>query len=364
MFFVVRGSVCVLVPNPHNNSCKSLSDAVSVQEITAEEGGYFGEVALVQDSVRTAWVRAQGYVLVALLQRRTIHDIWRFWPKEREALIKKAGETARRDLERVRVGQECRRSPSSAGNSSDGHLSPQRSVVSGDTDTKGVNLRSALARARSVTFQEGGHDVQEIVMEGQGNFSRTSSLAARSPASHAILAAAKLLDDIEVPDSSNRFGEPVSRCVSEDFFDQDSSNAFGCLEQPLPPQLPTQAMAQNGLRHAATRDNPYGGANPPADLPPCLPEAAPVGIMLPDCLEPRAAGSASAEERQEEAMPFLIKNLAELVQGQSGLQAQVADLVKRIAAFEGATLVLSQDSPVHVTRTLSGDSDPTEPEWA
>jgi len=64
-------------------------------------GDNFGEVALVTHSVRTAWVRADSYVLVSVLARDCIEPIWEHFPEQKEELVKEIGETAKADQNRA-----------------------------------------------------------------------------------------------------------------------------------------------------------------------------------------------------------------------------------------------------------------------
>jgi hypothetical protein len=63
-------------------------------------GDYFGEIALIHDCVRTAWVRANEYVLLAVLHREHAERLWKHYPKERQRLVDIVVETARMDRAR------------------------------------------------------------------------------------------------------------------------------------------------------------------------------------------------------------------------------------------------------------------------
>lgn len=69
------------------------------------KGDHFGEVAMIMDCVRTAWVRANKYVLVSLLTRSYAEEIWKYYPSEREQLLQEVVETARMDRTRACVAR-------------------------------------------------------------------------------------------------------------------------------------------------------------------------------------------------------------------------------------------------------------------
>jgi len=64
-------------------------------------GDKFGEVALVKDCVRTAWVLSEGYTILSSLARHRIEPIWKHFQTEKEDLVKKVKETAEKDRKRV-----------------------------------------------------------------------------------------------------------------------------------------------------------------------------------------------------------------------------------------------------------------------
>lgn len=96
MFFIARGKLTVLVPHRHTPMCVQAAQPVS--EIGP--GDFFGEVALIGDCVRTAWVRADTWVLTSTLSRKDITQIWVFFPDEFEALKKSARSVCMRDRRR------------------------------------------------------------------------------------------------------------------------------------------------------------------------------------------------------------------------------------------------------------------------
>jgi len=74
MFFLVRGQVSVLVPDPTKDATGTrISRAEELRKLS--KGAYFGEVALIRRCVRTAWVRADDYVMVASLAQEDFRHI-------------------------------------------------------------------------------------------------------------------------------------------------------------------------------------------------------------------------------------------------------------------------------------------------
>jgi len=98
MFFINRGELCVLVPGAGDNDDINKAMPIAGHK---RKGHYFGEVALVRRILRTAWVRAETYVVVSVLHRSSIEDIWYFFPEERKALMKAVDQTRLRDLQRA-----------------------------------------------------------------------------------------------------------------------------------------------------------------------------------------------------------------------------------------------------------------------
>lgn len=83
MYFVARGELCVLVP--HKDRRTEIQFAQEIKRLY--KGDYFGDVALLKDCVRTAWVRADCYCILSMLTRTAIENIWKYFPEEREGLI-------------------------------------------------------------------------------------------------------------------------------------------------------------------------------------------------------------------------------------------------------------------------------------
>jgi len=75
MYFIIKGS------------CDVLLDIDG--EIVAQRhvGEYFGEVALVLEAPRNAWVRAQSFCVIAKLTREVLHAILVFHPEEKKIML-------------------------------------------------------------------------------------------------------------------------------------------------------------------------------------------------------------------------------------------------------------------------------------
>lgn len=96
MFFIARGTLSVLLPDVHHPN--DVQYAKSVRKLKLSDN--FGEVALVQDCVRTAWIRADTYALLASLSRHDIEVIWRHFPECRKELADAVAATAAKDKQR------------------------------------------------------------------------------------------------------------------------------------------------------------------------------------------------------------------------------------------------------------------------
>merc|ERR1719265_31898 len=98
MFFIIRGEVSILVPDPEWTGPRTTDHTVEVS--CKRQGDYFGEIALVRHCVRTAWVRANTYVLVSLFTRAHAQTIWKHFPNERAELVQLVTTLAGEDRER------------------------------------------------------------------------------------------------------------------------------------------------------------------------------------------------------------------------------------------------------------------------
>lgn len=97
MYFVSRGQLSVLVPDVSQKTRLSLSRKVGI----LRQGDHFGEIALVQQSTRTAWVRADSYVLVAALWRDKMEGLWQYFEAERRELTEMVLQTTQADRRRA-----------------------------------------------------------------------------------------------------------------------------------------------------------------------------------------------------------------------------------------------------------------------
>ncbi|CAE7683035.1 Hcn4 [Symbiodinium pilosum] len=96
MYFVSRGELSIHVPDHEDENNVDKAKQIKVLGI----GQQFGEIALVKDTVRTAWVRADTYAIVSALPSRSIRHVWDFYPKEKEELVRTVEAHAKRDRER------------------------------------------------------------------------------------------------------------------------------------------------------------------------------------------------------------------------------------------------------------------------
>ncbi|CAK9064474.1 unnamed protein product [Durusdinium trenchii] len=74
---------------------KEVEDAIAKRK-----GDHFGEVALIKGSLRTAWVKAETYVVASCLRRSSIEQIWKYFPHERESLQRQVMKTVMRNAAR------------------------------------------------------------------------------------------------------------------------------------------------------------------------------------------------------------------------------------------------------------------------
>jgi len=93
MYFVGSGILSVLVP-AHAETVNA-DKAKLIKEL--RKGEYFGEVALIKACRRTAWVRAETYVVAQVLTKSRLDPIWRFFTDERELLAAKVADTVKKD---------------------------------------------------------------------------------------------------------------------------------------------------------------------------------------------------------------------------------------------------------------------------
>ena len=143
MYFISKGEVSVLVSN---GKSKEVEDAITLP-LRKRKGDHFGEVALIKGSLRTAWVKAETYVVASCLKRSSIEQIWKYFPQERESLQRQVMKTVMRDAARVATARR----------SVIGDTVPDSSVPTGigaapkeahgaQTEAPGESAVSALAR--------------------------------------------------------------------------------------------------------------------------------------------------------------------------------------------------------------------------
>ena len=97
MFFIARGTLSILIPDVQHPADVQKARALPNKLKLSDN---FGEVALIQDCVRTAWIRADSYALLASLSRHHIEVIWKYFPECRQELADKVAETAKKDKQR------------------------------------------------------------------------------------------------------------------------------------------------------------------------------------------------------------------------------------------------------------------------
>jgi len=98
MFFVVRGVLTIFVPGGRQSVQSEFDSAINVGK--KWKGDWFGEIALIQDSLRTAWVRADCYVILSALSRASMEEVWRYYPDQRQELYEQVVATRERDQQR------------------------------------------------------------------------------------------------------------------------------------------------------------------------------------------------------------------------------------------------------------------------
>ncbi|CAE6962627.1 HCN2 [Symbiodinium natans] len=96
MYFVSRGVLSIHVPDHEDE--QNVDKAKEIKKLSI--GEQFGEIALVKDTVRTAWVRADTYAIVSALPSKSIRHVWDFYPREKEELVRTVEAHAKRDRER------------------------------------------------------------------------------------------------------------------------------------------------------------------------------------------------------------------------------------------------------------------------
>jgi len=290
----------------------------------------------VQDRVRTAWVRADTYVLVALLARAKLKEIWRHWPEEENVLIRRAADTALRDRQRTRSEYH--------------HSGTSASTLSSETlgtcaSTQGPQPGRLRAWSQKLTFAASGHR-SEAGEENQGGPAaegcQTSILLGRLDRRPALtlqvpsLSSKQLEQGEQTPESlTQRSRSHVRKATSR------SNVSFALSEAAKLCGEGSESSSEEELAQELTRlvDASTSTAEEPILklTTPNLP--APQIDLPPPPLEPPERQQSS--EATSVAQACVIQQLAALVQGQGMIQQQVTELVKRLTAFEDATVVLT-----------------------
>ncbi|CAJ1406917.1 unnamed protein product [Effrenium voratum] len=110
MYFISKGEVSVLVAN---GKSKEVEKATKLPT-RKRKGDHFGEVALIKGSLRTAWVKAETYVIASCLKRTSIEQIWKYFPQERESLQRQVMQTVMRDAARQATARQSVPEPQGA----------------------------------------------------------------------------------------------------------------------------------------------------------------------------------------------------------------------------------------------------------
>lgn len=97
MFFVARGRLGVVIPDLEEPA--NVMKAKKVKELVIPD--FFGDIALIKDCVRTCWIRAESYGLLASLSRADVEVVWKYFPEEREKLQQNVAKLAKEDKARA-----------------------------------------------------------------------------------------------------------------------------------------------------------------------------------------------------------------------------------------------------------------------
>lgn len=97
MFFVARGRLGVVIPDLEEPA--NVMKAKKVKELVIPD--FFGDIALIKDCVRTCWIRAESYGLLASLSRADVEIVWKYFPEEREKLQQNVAKLAKEDKARA-----------------------------------------------------------------------------------------------------------------------------------------------------------------------------------------------------------------------------------------------------------------------
>eukprot|EP00930_Biecheleria_cincta_P063671 TRINITY_DN49201_c0_g1_i1.p1 TRINITY_DN49201_c0_g1~~TRINITY_DN49201_c0_g1_i1.p1 ORF type:complete len:733 (-),score=83.07 TRINITY_DN49201_c0_g1_i1:13-2211(-) len=145
MYFIARGTLAVLIPDAVDPT--DVQKALQVSNLN--HGQFFGEVALIKDCVRTAWIRSDSYALLASLSRDRIEPIWKHFPEERQLMEEEVAEVAMRDKKRR---QQKRQSISKSQRASID--SNRKSFVSAGSTTPSVRIESSREKVLQAAHAE------------------------------------------------------------------------------------------------------------------------------------------------------------------------------------------------------------------
>lgn len=167
MYFVSRGVLSIHVPDGEDES--NVDKAKEIKKLST--GEQFGEIALVKDTVRTAWVRADTYAIVSALASERIRHVWDFYPKEKAELVQTVEAHAKRDRER-KVKQRWERGLAGA------TVTPWKIKGMPETPEAKQKRKESMKSAKSVTFQ-----VTEVKEQSDGPDTPKSTVSSEPAAS-------------------------------------------------------------------------------------------------------------------------------------------------------------------------------------
>eukprot|EP00928_Gymnodinium_smaydae_P041259 TRINITY_DN27933_c0_g3_i1.p1 TRINITY_DN27933_c0_g3~~TRINITY_DN27933_c0_g3_i1.p1 ORF type:complete len:960 (-),score=133.16 TRINITY_DN27933_c0_g3_i1:228-3107(-) len=163
MFFVGSGALSILIAS---NEHEDVSSAIRIA--TKGKGDYFGEMALIHACLRTAWVRADSYVVAPVLSRASIEPIWQYFPEERELMVAHVEKTLAQDA-RFRAKHRWKRACQLAIKMNEADLR----MLSDKSNSEGV----ANPRFQRKTTTSMGDSIKKVMSAASGSNMRTLSTA-------------------------------------------------------------------------------------------------------------------------------------------------------------------------------------------
>lgn len=106
MYFVSKGQLALLVPNQSPDKQSDVRQAKDVKKF--EVGANFGEIALIKNCMRTAWVRAEDYSVLSALDRDKIEPVWFHFPEERQKILDQVQQHKESDRKRALQAKQKR----------------------------------------------------------------------------------------------------------------------------------------------------------------------------------------------------------------------------------------------------------------